>query len=196
MSGVALLALIQRFRYLTIVPLAALEGPLVMILTGYLVAHGEFDFFPAYLLLIVGDLVGDLVYYALGRAAHHPQIVRWRNWFGLSNKRISEIVERFGTVTGKTLLLGKTLHGLGTAVLISAGVTQMPLKEFIVYNLIGTIPKSLVFMLLGFFFGAAFETINHYLRLGAEVGIVALVIAIIIGVILLQFPKLRTKKRQ
>jgi len=196
MTGINLIAIIQQYRYLIIYPLTIFEGPLVTILVGYLTAHGDFEFFTAYVVLILGDLSGDALYYALGRAAHYPSIIRWRNWFGLSDERIRAIQERFGTVTGKTILLGKVLHGFGTAILISAGLTKMPFRQFIAYNALGTIPKTLLFLLVGFFFGAAYETINHYLRLGAEVGIGALILTIIVAILVLQFPKSTKKKRQ
>ncbi len=195
MTGADLIDVIQQFRYLIIFPLVIFEGPIVTVLVGYLTAHGEFEFFSAYTVIVLGDLTGDILYYWLGRLAHHPKIVGVRNWFGLNDQRIAWISQRFEHVSGRALLLGKTLHGLGGAVLVAAGLADMPFGEFIWYNILGTLPKTLVFLLLGFFFGAAYEMINHYLRLGAEVGIVALVIIVAITLIVLQFPKKKRKQK-
>lgn len=188
-----LLAIIEQYRYLIIFPLAMLEGPIVTVLVGYLVAQGKFEFFPAYVVLIAGDLSGDSLYYWLGRLAHHPNIVGVRNWFGLNNERIAWIAQRFERVNGRAILLGKILHGLGGAVLVAAGLTNMLFWKFFWYNVIGTLPKTLIFMLLGFFFGAAYETINHYLKLGAGTGLIVLIGIVVATVIVLQFSSKKHK---
>src|ERR1700733_9703884 len=50
-----------------ILPLAAIEGPVVTILTGILSARGYFQWYWALCLLVCADLIGDSAHYWVGR---------------------------------------------------------------------------------------------------------------------------------
>lgn len=63
----------------------------------------------------------------------------------------------------RTIALSKVLHGVGAAVLIAAGSARAPFITFIVYSLIITTVKSLVLLVLGFFFGQWIVQLNSFL---------------------------------
>lgn len=69
----------------------------------------------------------------------------------------------FDTRGGRTLLLGKLTHSMGFAVLAAAGAGHMRLGRFLWFNLIGTLPKTLMFVALGYGFGAAYARIDHWI---------------------------------
>jgi len=47
-------------------------------------------------------------------------------------------------------------------VLIAAGMARMPLLEFIWFNVVATLPKSLILLLIGFYFGQAYATFDKF----------------------------------
>ena len=196
MNPAHFLDLAQQYRYLIIFPITVFEGPIIMVLTGFLVAQGILDFATAYAVLIVGDIFGDVMYYFLGRWIRHPLIWQWRHWFGLNDERIAWLEERFHGSAGRILVLGKVIHGAGSVILMGAGLTNVKFNRFIFYNIVGTIPKTLGLMLLGFFFGAAYQQIDHYLRIGAYLGAAILLIALSVGAFYIQrAPKQKVKKK-
>ena len=56
-----------------ILPVAIVEGPVVAVIAGALSAAGILDWPWALLMLVLGDLIGDCIYYAIGRygGMHH-----------------------------------------------------------------------------------------------------------------------------
>ena len=186
MNPAHILDLAQQYRYLIIFPITVIEGPIISVLTGFLVAHGVFNFFVAYLVLMAGDLTGDIYYYFLGRWIRHPKIWQWRHWFGLNDERIKWLEGQFEGSAGRILVLGKLIHGVGSIILMGAGLSKVKFSRFLFYNVIGTIPKTLAFLLIGYFFGEAYQQIDRYLKDGAILGAVLFVAALATAAIVLQ----------
>jgi membrane protein DedA with SNARE-associated domain len=57
------MAWILAYRYLVIIPGAIIEGPILSIICGLLIRLGVLGIVPTYLLLMLGDLIGDTLWY-------------------------------------------------------------------------------------------------------------------------------------
>jgi membrane-associated protein len=53
----------------------------------------------------------------------------------------------------KMLLIGKWTHSIGFLVLTGSGMLRVPLGQFLLVNLIGTIPKTAALFSIGYFAG-------------------------------------------
>jgi membrane protein DedA with SNARE-associated domain len=133
-----------------ILPLAVIEGPLVSIATGFLSAAGYFDWVWALSLLVVGDLIGDVLYYWIGRSGRTPMAGLLRR-FGVRSTVTPEMQRHLTEHSTKMLFIGKWTQSIGIVVLIGSGMLRLPLLRFILVNLIATLPKSLVLFGLGYF---------------------------------------------
>ena len=114
-----------------------------------------------YGLVASGDLTGDLLYYAIGRFGRTKLLGGFLNSLGMTGEhflRLEDYVQQHGT---KMLFLAKFTQA-GFLVLPASGAGRMPLAKFVWYNVLGTLPKSLVLLLLGYFFGYAYNRINGY----------------------------------
>jgi membrane protein DedA with SNARE-associated domain len=112
--------------------------------------------------VVVGDLVGDSIYYMIGRKGRRF-IGRWGKYIGINEKRVEQIENHFKKHSAKTLIAGKLSQGVGAIILVAAGLAKMPFKEFIWYNLAATLPKSMILLLVGYYFGRAYVEWNSYL---------------------------------
>jgi membrane protein DedA with SNARE-associated domain len=152
--------LLTQYGYLILFPVAILEGPIITVIGGFLASQGIFNPYILLWVVIAADLVGDLLFYALGRWGKSLLI----RFFGFTESRLQTITEHYKQQGGRTILIGKVTHSAGFIVLIAAGSAQMPLRSFLWYNLLGTLPKSLIFLLIGYFFGSAYTLVNTYLE--------------------------------
>ena len=157
-------AWLLHYKYLALFPLAIAEGPIITVVTGLFASLGYLSFWLAYFIIVVGDLVGDAVHYSFGRWGGRAFIDRWGKYFGVGPGQIAPIEKQFDKRGDKLLFIGKMSHGVGGAFLIAAGLIKMPFDKFIFANLLATLIKSLILLLLGFYFGQALGTINNYLE--------------------------------
>ncbi|HKI73364.1 MAG TPA: hypothetical protein VJ998_01885, partial [Pseudomonadales bacterium] len=126
MEGV--IALIIHYKYLILFPLATLEGPVVSLVAGLLSSLGYLEFLPAFAIILIGDLIPDVAYYFLGRHARNSasegRFGRHLAFLARHGKLLEGLWLEHGR---KTMLLSKLAYGISAPLLMSAGMTNMPL---------------------------------------------------------------------
>ena len=137
--------------------------------------------------VVAGDLVGDSLYYLLGYSGRTKFINRWGKYIGLNVGRIKTIEAHFNGHSGKTILFAKWSHLLGAAVLFVAGAVKMPYRKFLAFNFLATLPKSLLLILIGYYFGQAAGKIQHYFNYAAV--ILGILIAVVVVIFVLSRKK-------
>lgn len=159
----AVAALLAKHGLVILAPVAVIEGPIVTVIAAWLASRGMFDLWSVATVVILADLAGDFAFYALGRWGLAVLPTGWLNRIGLGADQLSRLSGHFEARGGRTLLFGKLTHSVGFAVLAAAGMVRMPPLRFFWFNLLGTVPKSLVFVALGYGFGAAYARIDDWI---------------------------------
>lgn len=152
--------IIQDWGLLVLAPISILEGPIVTVIAAWFARQGLMNVVGVYVVCVLGDLVGDAAFYWLGRHGLSP---RWQQRLGLTPDRRRMLKTLFRNHGARTLVLGKLTHSAGAAVLLAAGASRMPFWRFVGWNAVATIPKTLLFLLIGYSFGGAAERINGWI---------------------------------
>jgi membrane protein DedA with SNARE-associated domain len=178
--------ILAAYGYAAMLPLVTVEGPVVTVFAGFLAAQGLFDLAGVYAVAVLGDLLGDLLYYAAGRWASErwmaqPTADRRGRWAARLHRHISVLAPRIRTRAGAMLLFGKLTHSAGFAVLLAAGAARVDLRRFLAFNLLGALPKVLVLVLLGYWFGRLYAAWQGDLRIAGFVGFVLAGSALLLG---------------
>jgi membrane protein DedA with SNARE-associated domain len=158
---VTLAGFLVAYGGVLVLPLSVVEGPVVSVVTGFVAARGYFHWYWALLLLVCGDLIGDLIYYWIGYHGGAP-LARLGRYLGLRGGLSPELRRDLRQNAGKMLLIGKWTHSIGCVVLIGSGMLRLPLPRFLLVNLLATIPKSAALLGLGFFVGQNFPLIERH----------------------------------
>lgn len=59
-----MIQLLLTYKYIILIPLSIIEGPIVTVICGFLVTLKFFNPFLVYVVMVLGDIVGDgLIYY-------------------------------------------------------------------------------------------------------------------------------------
>ncbi len=173
------LSILEHYKYLLIFPIAIVEGPIIIIITGFLVYLGYLNMYIAYSVLVVADMIGDSLYYTIGKYwRRSTKIKKYAKFLGYTETSEIFLEKHFKKHTGKTLLLGKISHGLGGTVQIASGIARLPFREFIWWSFLGTIVKVFILFVVGFYIGNSYIKINQYFDSFAliTIGIVATVL--------------------
>jgi membrane protein DedA with SNARE-associated domain len=151
---VTLANFLMTYGGVVILPLAIIEGPIVSVITGVLAARGFFVWYWAFCLLACGDLIGDLIYYWIGRGGGQ-WLAHLGRRLGFSAEVSPELRRDLKQNAGKMWLIGKWTHSIGFVVLIGSGMLRLPLPRFVLINLLATLPKTAVLLGLGYFLGGS-----------------------------------------
>jgi membrane protein DedA with SNARE-associated domain len=156
------IALLSTWGYAVLLPLSIVEGPIVGIFAGFLVSLGQMNWLIVFLILFAGDMIGDVIYYYVGRWGHGPWAHRLAARFGMTPERLEKFDAAFQKHAVKILLINKT-QALGSLTLYYAGAVRMPMLTFLWVNTVGTIPKAALFLAVGYYFGESYRSIDRYI---------------------------------
>ncbi|HVC62765.1 MAG TPA: VTT domain-containing protein [Acetobacteraceae bacterium] len=164
-----------------ILPLSVIEGPIVTIVTGFLSAQGYFHWYWALCLLVCGDLIGDLMFYGIGRTGRTPLAGLARR-LGVRRTVPAEVQDGLTHNAAKMLFIGKWTHTVGWLVLIGSGMLRLPLSRFILLNLLATVPKTAVLFCVGYFAGNCYPLFQRHVALATillcAVGVAAIALVV------------------
>lgn len=167
-----------------------IEGPAVTAAGAFAAALGYFNLWIVFAISVLGNLIPDVIYYALGFWGRKKFIDRYGHYFGIAPERTAFIEKLIHQNVGKALAFIKIFPLIATPGLIIAGASRVNLEKYIWWSLVITIPSSGFFLIVGYYFGAAYEKIVNYLNYG---GYLVLGIIVIFGIISYFYKKLSKK---
>lgn len=181
-AGQEIAALVMAHGLWVLVPLAVLEGPIVTVIVGGLASLGLIEPAVSIILLVLADVAGDCVLYAGGRGLRIGRIPLIGPRLRLPRAQLIPLIRGMRRHATRLMVLGKLTHAAGFAVLIAAGAARVSLTQFLVVNLLASVPKTLAFFALGYAFATAQERISHWLSVGsgAVLGTVAVAALLVV----------------
>lgn len=152
-------------------------GETLVVIAGFLSVQGYFDIKICAIIICLGAIFGDSFGYALGRILGRGYFERHKRFLFIKYKHIQRVEDYFQKHGGKTVFLGKFIGFLRSFGPFTAGMSKMPYRVFVVYNVSACIIWALVFSLLGYFFGLSWKAIEKW---SGRVGVFIFFILIII----------------
>lgn len=176
------LLLLKAYRYVVLFPLAALEGPVVALASGFLISLGIFSVIPTFLIMLLGDVIPDSVYFYLGRVGNKAKLIQ--------KYHINSGLEHaWSNHPKKMLFFGKLAVGISVPILISAGVSKMSWKFFLKHVTWITAVKYAALIAVGYILGASFPKGEKYVSYGEFLFAGLLVVFIVIYIATLRYAK-------
>jgi membrane protein DedA with SNARE-associated domain len=174
------LSLANALKYPLVMVGAFLEGPVLMIAAGFLLKHKALTLVPLFFSLIAGDLIGDNMWYCIGRYGAEPLIKKRGKWLGVTTETFEKAKGLFLDHHKKILIFSKLTLGFGVAkgVLMAAGAARVSIKTFLLINLIGEVIFVVALLALGYFFGDVYSNVAHQYKAYFVVGLIIIVITI------------------
>lgn len=129
-----------------------IPGEVVTLLTGSMVAEGSFAYLPAVGVATLGAVLGDSIWYFVGRSGSQRFIaVYCRVSFGSTAclARTERHLARFGA---PSLIYARFVPGFRTFASPMAGMADVPYKLFLLYDGIGALLWASLWILLGAYF--------------------------------------------
>ena len=178
-----LLGLVIHYKYWLIAPLALAEGPLIMMMSGFLYKLGYLSLAPTFALLMLGDLVGDTLWYGIGFFLGDPFIVKFGKYFSIDEEKVHAAKNVFRKHHTWIIFVSKVTMGLGLALatLVTAGITRIPFRRYITLNFLGQFIWTGILLTVGYIFGNLYVKIDNTLGKVSIFAAIALVLVALLG---------------
>jgi membrane-associated protein len=126
-----------------------LPGDSLLFAAGIFAAQGYFPLWLVMIVCFIGTTIGDQLGYYLGKK-YGAKIFSSEKIIFFNQKHLDKTEAYFQKYGPRTILIARFIPFVRTGVPTFAGVGNMPYKTFFLYNIIGAIVWTLVFLLLGY----------------------------------------------
>jgi membrane protein DedA with SNARE-associated domain len=169
--------------YILIIMFACLEGPVFSILFGILIRLGYFSFTPIYIALMLGDMVGDTIWYWIGRKFGYPFVRKYGKYFSITEENIHKVERIFHTYQKSILIISKLTTGFGFAIvtLFTAGLVKIPFRTYTALNFLGQFVWTALLIGVGYYFSYLYVTFENSLSRLSLIALFVILVASFIG---------------
>ena len=151
-----------------------IPGTLIIIFLGFLTAQSDVALVPLLISVILGCIAGDIISFILGdkkgdwilKLTH--KIFR-KDYLGIGR----EFFNKYGD---KSVFIGRFISILRPFIPFVAGMFKMNVRKFLCWNIFSAVVWAVLYVLLGYFSGAAWRTVVDW---SGRAGIVLFVLALI-----------------
>jgi membrane protein DedA with SNARE-associated domain len=189
-----LLNLITFWGYPLMFLLMVVEGPVASLAGSFLASLGIFNIFIVLGLSILGDVLGDVLFYLAGYFGGIPALKKMEKLFRVKQSTLKEIEKAFAKNGAKIIFSVKTTTGLCAITFILAGISKMSFKKFLFYSIMGGVIWSCFIVFLGYFFGHMAQEVDQYIQYTGWI-IFALAIALLFSIILIKSNRLKKRNK-
>jgi membrane protein DedA with SNARE-associated domain len=174
-TGQEIFQFLQHYGYFIMLPLMIIEGPVVTLLAAMMASLGAFNVFVVLILSIAGDMIGDILLYAVGYKYGIGFVRGFGRYMGITEKLVNRMEKYFLRHGGKTIFAVKSTTGLCWATFVAAGIVKMDFKKFVKNSFYGGIVWSGFLVFMGYFYGYLWREIRDYIKwIGWVIPVVAI----------------------
>ncbi len=175
--------IISQSKYVLIFFGAIIEGPILMIASGFLLHLGVFSAVPLFAALLAGDLVGDVIWYYFGYFFAEPILKRHGHFLSVTPELLEKTKELFHRYHARILLISKITMGFGMALgtLMAAGITRIPFRTYMFLNALGELILITWMLSIGYFFGQLYPYVADSFKVAFIIGIIIIAIIFVYG---------------
>ena len=138
-------------------------GEALVLAAGFFAAQGAFDLDALIIVVAAGAMLGDSLGYELGRRWGRDVLVRHGQRFGITAQRLNRVEGFFARHGGSSVFLGRFVGFARALVPFLAGSSRMPYRRFVGYNAAGAVLWSVAVVLLGYFVGASWQSVEAWI---------------------------------
>jgi membrane-associated protein len=183
MNPATTLALVLQYRYPILVPLAFIAGFPVGMIVGVAIRTGYLVLLPAYICIMLGELIGDVLWYGIGYFWGGEFARRFGKYVGINQKHVEQALYLFRKYDRRILLTSKLTTGFGLAIpiLFTAGMSRMSFWRYISSNMFGQLFWSGGLIAVGYFFGNLYLSVNNVFEKATTISFFVIIVFCFLG---------------
>ncbi len=149
-----------------------LPGDTLLFTAGYLASQDYLNIWLAIIILVIAGVLGNLLGYIIG-AKFGSKVFENRDSAFFNEKNLHRSEKFFQKWGGEAVILARFVPIVRTFVPVFAGISEMKIQKYMLYNVIGGLVWTIIITLLGYYLGNRVPNIDKYI-LPVIAGIIAI----------------------
>lgn len=155
---------------------------LVVVIGGSLIAQGEINFLPTFILTTIGSIAGFMTLFIIGRQVDNKLIHSGKYKF-IPVETLDKAEKWFFKYGYGIILANRFMPGTRSVISFFAGMSKLDTKKVILYSFFSAAVWNLIIIYLGYLFGNNIQIVDKYLDTYSNIVIVLTVVIILFFVI-------------
>ena len=178
-----LIQLLLTYKYAIIAPAVFVIGAPVSLVAGILLRLEVLEIVPTCLMLAVGELTADVLWYWLGIRYGDSFVKKYGRYVGITRTSIAYTKELFEKHHDIIIFTSKITAGLGfgTVIMFTAGLSRVPFRRYMMLNIAGQFLWTASLLSLGYFLGHLFTEVSNIFEKMALFALGVIILVSIIG---------------
>jgi membrane protein DedA with SNARE-associated domain len=141
-------------------------GSVLVALAGFLSKQGEFHIIMAWLVALIGYMLGSISAFMIGRHIGEPFIEKWGKYIRLTPHRIDKAQELLQKSAPAYIIGGRFLPTIGNVTPYVAGISGISIVKFLFYDMVHAVLWLTIFLGFGAVLGDKWHMIleNPWLK--------------------------------
>jgi membrane protein DedA with SNARE-associated domain len=127
-------------------------GGLMVVLAGFLINQGKFNFWTIFLVAVLGFNAGALIAFFIGRQVGEPFLTRFGRLLHITPQRLAKAREWLGQSAAVFIIFGRFVPMISNLTPYIAGLSGLSTWKFVFYNLLFTLIWTSFNLSLGILF--------------------------------------------
>lgn len=144
--------------------LVALEGEIIILVAAGAASAGFLNPFMVFIAAVLGNLVADLLWYALGYYGRIDWLIHRLKWLGVTSQKLDTLKRIINRDVNKLLVFSKLTNWMMIPALIATGIAQVPWKRWFPLVFVSNLLIGIVMVPLGYFMAASFLQVQKGLQ--------------------------------
>ncbi|OHD63020.1 MAG: hypothetical protein A2176_09345 [Spirochaetes bacterium RBG_13_51_14] len=153
-------SIIREYGYLAVFVGTFLEGETILVVAGFAAYEAYLELPQVIIAAFLGSLFGDQLYFFLGRYKGHSLLKRYKSW----EPRVAQFRQIMDRHNTWFILIFRFLYGLRNIAPFAIGLSTVPVRKFIILNIISAAVWAITLGVLGYFFGQVMEAVLDDIR--------------------------------
>ncbi|MDD2693378.1 MAG: VTT domain-containing protein [Candidatus Gracilibacteria bacterium] len=188
------IAILQTGGYFLMLGLMIVEGPLVTFAAAFLASLGFFDIWIVFVLGWLGDILGDLLFYSIGRYGFHIFTKKTAIDTPQEETFIHKLDQLIHTNLALAILIIKFTPYAPPIGLTYIGKIKVDMKKYIITSLMVCIPVPLVATAVGFHLGYLNTIFTKFSGMELVGALLVTFLVFVLGIGSMLFLQKKTKK--
>lgn len=171
-----------------------LPSEIILPLAGFTASQGGFTLFSALFWTTAGSVIGALILYWLGMKLGRDRMYRIVDRMPLvDTEDLTKAEDWFARHGRSAVFFGRMIPMVRSGISVPAGVSRMPVAQFLLYTTLGSLVWNTIFVLAGYFLGENWHLVEGYASVLQYV-VIAAVIALVTVYVVKRVRKNRARK--
>jgi membrane protein DedA with SNARE-associated domain len=152
------------WSYILLGLLVATEGPLSTLIGASAAAAGLLDWRWVLLATVVGNVVGDCLWYSVGYMGRMQWLYEHGRWFGMRPHHVARLEREMRLHARKLIIFAKVAYGLIVPTLVAAGMARVPWRRWFPVVFVVETLWSILLVWIGFHTTVFIQDLEHALH--------------------------------